>query len=161
MYTPLRFSLLLIVLLSACAPASKPVPISTPASPIISPVEVVDNFYKKINEAQTETEILAAYNMFTNEAMCNPKIAANCDTTKFQNKWWQVKVTYKLYDCGDNVVIAEEIRYSRDPSAPSTPDAPKFSRFKLVQTEEGLLIDDLSLAQAVADGCILALKSQN
>jgi hypothetical protein len=161
MNTPLRFTLLLIVLLGACAPAPTPAPTSTSAVAItVSPVEVVDKFYKIINEAQTETEVLAAYNLFTNEAMCSPKIAANCDTSKFQNKWWQVKVTYKLYDCGDNVVIAEETRYPRDPSAPSTPAAPKFSRFKLAPTEDGLLIDDISPAQAPGDGCSLAIESQ-
>ena len=159
MKTILRFTLLLIVLLSACAPVSMPVSTSTPTDPMVTSVEAVDNFYKKINEAQTEMELLVAYNMFTNEAMCSPKIAANCDTFKFQDRWWPVKVAYKIYDCGDNVVIAEETRSPRDPNVPATPDAPRYSRFKLVQSETGLLIDDLSLTKAPGDGCVLALES--
>ena len=68
-------------------------------------------------------------------------------------------MVYKLYDCGDNVVIAEEMRYPRSDASPSTPAALKFSRFKLKQTEDGLLIDDISPAQAPGDGCVLFVES--
>ena len=161
MSTPLRFSLLLIVFLSACAPASTPVPTSAPVDSMASPADIVEKFYKTINDAQTKDDLLSAFTLITNEAVCSPKIAPNCDTSKFQEKWWQVKVVYKLYACGEDVVIAEESRYPRDPSAPSTPIAPRFSRFTVAQTEDGLLIAEISPTQALEDGCVLAIESEN
>jgi hypothetical protein len=118
----------------------------------------VDKFYTTINEAQKEEDLYAAYMLLTIEAMCNPYLFATCEPTVFQAKWWKLKVTYKLYDCGENVVIAEETRYPRSGALPGTPSAPKLSRFTLAQTDDGFLIMDASFAPAIAEGCVLAVE---
>jgi hypothetical protein len=143
-----------LLFFTACAPA----PTATPA-PIGSTsafVETVDAFYRKINEAQTEADVLLAFNMLTTLAMGNPKIVPLGDASKFQDKWWKVKVSYKLYDCGANVVFVEETLYPRSDSSPVTPTPPHFLRFDLMQNEEGILINNITRADAPGEGCVLA-----
>lgn len=153
------FTLSLLFSFAACAPATDPVPTSTPVGYVAPAVEVVDKFYKAINEAQTEADLLVPFNMLTTIAMCNYRIVPYCDATMFQTKWWKLKVTYKLYDCGNNDVISEEMLYPRSDSSPSTPAAPKFWRYELVQNEEGGLINDITATQTPGEGCVLALDS--
>jgi len=152
-------TLLVLFLLTACAPASETVATPTPVGFIAPSIEVVDKFYKTIDDAQMKEDLLVSWNMLTFEFQCSPKIAPNCDTSKFQDKWWQVEVAYKLYDCGDNVVIAEETHSPRGDALPSTSATPKFTLFKVVSTEDGLLIDNISSVQALEDDCVLV--SQN
>lgn len=152
----LRFSLFLIVTLSACAPASTPVPTSTSADLVLPYVVVVDNFYRTINEAQMEEDLFAAYKLLATQAMCNQHIFASCESTTFQTRWWKWKAAYKLYDCGDNVVIAEETRYPRDDNSLASSN-PRFLRFKLTQIEDSLLISDVSFTPSSGDGCILVV----
>jgi len=149
--------LCILVLIPSCAPTSTPVPTSTPDGLISPSVEVVDKFYKTINEAQKEEDLWAAYMMLTTEAMCSPYIFAYCEPSSFQKKWWKSKVAYKLYDCGDNVVIAEETRYPRGDDSLDNSSASRLSRFKLTQTEEALLISDVSFTPSIAEGCVLAV----
>lgn len=146
------FMLSFLLFFTACAPAptSTPIPLgSTPAF-----VEIVDAFYRKINEAQSEADVLLAFNLLTTQAMGNPKIVPLSDASKFQEKWWKVKVSYKLYDCGANVVFAEETLYPRSESSPVTPAPPHFLRFDLMQNEEGILISNITRADAPREGCV-------
>lgn len=150
------FMLLFLLFFSACAPA----PTSTPAplGATSAFVETVDTFYRRINEAQSEVDVLLAFNLLTTMAMGNPKIVPLGDVSKFQDKWWKVTVSYKLYDCGENVVFAEETLYPRSDSSPVTPTPPHFMRFDLVQSEEGILISNIARADAPAEGCVLVLE---
>ncbi len=150
------FMLSFLLFFTACAPA----PTSTPA-PLGSTsayVETVDAFYRKINEAQTEADVLLAFNLLTTMAMGNSKIVPLGDASKFQEKWWKVTVSYTLYDCGANVVFAEETLYPRSDSSPVTPTPPHFVRFDIMQNEEGILISNITRADAPGEGCVLVLE---
>jgi hypothetical protein len=140
---------------TACAPA----PTSTPA-PLGSSayVETVDTFYRKINEAQSEADVLLAFNLLTTMAMGNSKIVPLGDASKFQEKWWKVTVSYTLYDCGANVVFAEETLYPRSDSSPVTPTPPHSVRFDLMQDEEGILISNITRADVPGEGCVPVLE---
>lgn len=156
MNTIMLFMLSFLLFFTACAPA----PTSTPA-PLGSTsayVETVDTFYRKINEAQTEADVLLAFNLLTTMAMGNSKIVPLGDASRFQQKWWKVKVSYKLYDCGENVVFAEETLYPRSDSSPVTPTPPHFVRFDIMQNEEGILISNITRADAPGEGCVLVLE---
>lgn len=156
MYKIMLFMLSFLLFFTACAPA----PTSTPA-PLGSTtayVGTVDTFYRRINEAQTETDLLLAFNLLTTHAMGNPKIVPANDASKFQAKWWKSKVSYKLYDCGANVVFAEETLYPRSDSPSAAPAAPRLLRFDLMQNEEGILINDITHADAPGEGCVLVLE---
>ena len=150
------FMFLFLLFFTACAPA----PTSTPA-PLESTstfVETVDAFYRRINEAQSEVDVLLAFNLLTTMAMGNPKIVPLADVSKFQDKWWELKVSYKLYDCGEDVVFAEETLYPRSDSSPVTSTPPHFMRFDLVQSEEGILISNITRADAPRESCVLVLE---
>lgn len=150
------FMLSFLLFFTACAPAltSTPAPLKSTSTF----VETVDAFYRKINEAQSKEDLLLAFNLLTTMAMGNPKIVPLGDVSKFQDKWWELKVSYKLYDCGENVVFAEETLYPRSDSSPVTPTAPHFMRFDLMQSEEGTLIDNITRADAPREGCVLVLE---
>jgi hypothetical protein len=158
MFKIVSLTLLFVFLFTGCSPTTATATVA-PLGADTSAVQLVDDYYHKINEAQTETELLDAYNLFTTMAMCQPQIAANCDTSLFQKRWWKSKVAYKLYDCGPATVVAEETRYPRSDSAPSASAVSKFWQFDLMQSEDGFLIDDLSVVQSPGDGCTLVLES--
>jgi hypothetical protein len=150
------FMLSFLLFFTACAPA----PTSTPA-PLGSTsafVGTVDAFYRKINEAQTEADVLLAFNLLTTMAMGNSKIVPLGDASKFQEKWWKVTVSYTLYDCGANVVFAEETLYPRSDSSPVTPTPPHSVRFDLMQDEEGILISNITRADVPGEGCVPVLE---
>jgi hypothetical protein len=150
------FMLSFLLFFTACAPAPTPTP--APLGSTSAFVETVDTFYRKINEAQSEADVLLAFNLLTTMAMGNPKIVPLSDASKFQDKWWELKVSYKIYDCGENVVFAEETLYPRSDSSSVTPTPPHFMRFDLMQSEEGILIDNITRADAPREGCVLVLE---
>jgi hypothetical protein len=162
MKKPLLSLLLFFALVTSCAPTPVPVYLPTLAPTLVgfisASVETVDTFYKNINGAQSEADVLLAFNLLTTQAMGNPKIVPLGDVSKFQDKWWKLRVSYKLYDCGANVVFAEEIFYPRSDSSPVTPTLPHFLRFDLMQSEEGILISNITLADAPGEGCVLVLE---
>lgn len=117
-------TLLFVFFLSACAPASEPVPTPTPVGFKAPYVELVDTFYKIINNTQTKDDLFESWDMLTNEAQCNPR--EKCEYANFQIKWQDSKAAYKLYDCGSNRVIVEETRYPRRDSSPLTSAVSRF-----------------------------------
>lgn len=147
------FTLLFVFSITACAPATEPVPTPTPVGFTAPSVEVIDTFYTSINNAQTQDDLFVSWDLLTNEAQCNPR--EKCELSNFQKKWWESKAAYKLYDCGPNYVIAEETRYSRNDGSLSTPAPPKFWRYQLVETADGLMIKDISGTQSPGDDCVL------
>ena len=150
------FMFLFLLFFTACAPAPTPTP--APIGTTSAFVETVDTFYRRINEAQSEVDVLLAFNLLTTMAMGNPKIVPLADVSKFQDKWWELKVSYKLYDCGEDVVFAEETLYPRSDSSPVTSTPPHFMRFDLVQSEEGILISNITRADAPRESCVLVLE---
>lgn len=150
----LPFLFLLLALATSCAPASMPAPASTAS---ISPaVAMIDNFYTVINTAQTRDDLVVLWNTLTFEAQCIP-VFKGCTLDGFQDRLWQAKLLYRLYDCGPDFVVAEELRYPRGEAAPITPAGSKFWAYSLVETDEGLLISDISFTPAPGEGCTLVI----
>ena len=145
---------LLFALVTSCAPTPAPVylPTLAPTDAASSAVAMIDSFYTVINTAQTKDDLSKLWNMLTLDEQCNALYQCNMD--RFQDKLWQAKGPYRLYDCGSNIIVAEETRYPQSDSSSATPDAPRFWHYELMQTEDGFLISDVSVAQAPGEGCV-------
>lgn len=146
----------LVLVTAACAPASTPVPTLAPAGPISPAVITVDMYYTFINAAQDATELVIPWNMLTLEEQCNPR--DKCELLNFQNKWWQSNVLYRLYDCGTDIVTAEEMRYPRGSKPPSEFSGKQFWIYELVDFDGIMLIGDSYLAKEPGEGCVLTLE---
>jgi len=145
----LIFIILCNVIFAACASPVTP----TPVEPNLRSVETVEAFYMLVNNAQTEDDIKEAWNMLADNEQCNARY--KCQYPIFQKLWWQWKTDYKLYDCGDNQVYAEVVRYPGDGN-PSTDSAKTQSwMIKLVEMENNMMIDTTTLTQSNGDGCVL------
>ena len=147
---------LFVFSLSACAPAPEPASTPTSVGFTAPSVELVDTFYKIINNAQTKDDLFESWDMLTNEAQCNPR--EKCEYANFQKKWQDSKTANKLYDCGSNSVIVEETRYPRSDNSPLSSVASRFWRYQMVETENGLMIKNISGTQAPGDDCVLILE---
>jgi len=151
-------ALLLLVFLAACTPAATPTsaPVPTADDASFSPaVATVDMFYTLINVAQSSEELGTPWYILTPEEQCNPLY--NCETTNFQTNWWQSHVVYRLYNCGPTTVIAEELRYPRSGSRPSTMTGSKYWNYALVDDSGLLMVSKVSATKAPGSECILAL----
>lgn len=149
----LLIPLLVAILLAACSPA----PVSTPvrASDISQAVMTVDMYYTLINIAQTLEDYLPPWNMLSLQEQCNPR--DKCDIRYFHDRWSQVQVYYRLYDCGPDLVVAEEFLYTRGSTPEHLPATSKFWTYQLVDYDGVLQIND-AYARKPGDGCVLALE---
>ena len=146
-------SILLLVILSAsCTPFAAKVPTMTPVGSVSNAVETIDTFYILINDAQTENDLIQPWHMMTLEEQCNPR--DQCSSYRFQDRWWPNKVLYKLYDCGFNSVVAEEMQYPRDADVSAAGNA-QYWKYQLVESEEAMLISDIHKAQVPGNNCVL------
>ena len=142
--------------LSACAPAAVgTTPVQQTDGDLSLSVQKLDVFYTGINEAQSKDEFYAPWDMLTSRTQCFPRYA--CDISYFQDWWWQWKVAYKLYDCGSNRVIAEELRYPRTGSAAAEEIKPQFWRYEMVVSDERWMINEIKFSQPPGSECPLAL----
>jgi hypothetical protein len=149
-------SLVLLTLGTACAPAFTPVPTAPPATDTISPAVItVDMFYTFVNEAQSPEELGLPWNMLTLDEQCNPR--DKCELTNFTNTWWESKALYKLYSCDTNIVVVEEMRYSRDANRPIAMIDSRYWTFELVDNGGLLLISKRYTVNALGDECVLAI----
>ena len=146
--------LLLVVLSASCTPFSAKMPTVTPVGYVPNAVETLDTFYTLINDAQTENDLIQPWHMLTLEEQCNPR--DQCSSYRFQDRWWPNKVLYKLYDCGLNNVVAEEMQYPRDVDASAAGNA-QYWKYQLIETEETILISDIRKAQIPGDDCALMI----
>jgi len=153
----LLFTLLQLMLLSSCASisTSAEVPTMTPVDTGLTAVETVNTFYTLINDAQTEDDLTVPWNMLTLAAQCNPR--EQCNLFKFQEKRWPNKVLYKLYDCGSNRVVAEEMQYPRDVDMSAAGDA-QYWKYQLTEVEGVLLISDIRKTPTPDDNCMLVVN---
>ena len=148
-------SILLIVLVSSCVPTSTPTPAPAPADAISPAVATIDTFYQYINDAQSPNDLGKPWDMYTLEAMCNPR--DYCDLTIFTDRWWSSKLNYRLYDCGNNRVIAEEMRYPRDNDSTVAPAKPQYWKYQLIEVEGRWMIDDTSARKSLDAECMLVI----
>ena len=146
--------LLLAFSFLACTPAETPTPETDP----VSAVPILEAFYQRINTAQSVDDLNLAWAMLSNDAQCSP--IEKCELTLFQEKWFPLQVSYKLYDCGDGEAIAEEIRFPRGESLNSVSASPRYWKYKITAIDDVYMIDKISLVQELADGCVLKVESQ-
>jgi len=143
-------ALLFILLFASCAPA-------TPSITTADGVATVEKFYKTINVAQTQDGLIPSWMMLTSEEQCNPR--DQCTLGFFQKNWWQWKVVYSLYGCSPTHVVAQETLIPREDNATSTPPAPRYWGYQLIETESGMMISDRRLVQAPEDDCVLMVDN--
>lgn len=146
-------SMLLIVLVSACGPTPTSVP--TPVGAVSSAAQALDEYYQEINAAQSQNDFGKPWDMLTNEEQCNFRY--KCDLSYFQNFWGKSKVKYRLYDCGSDRVLAEEMYYPREGDSNSAVTGTKFWKFQLVELEGRWMIDDTSAKQGPLAECSLVI----
>ncbi|MCE9646935.1 MAG: hypothetical protein K8S20_13120 [Chloroflexi bacterium] len=141
---------LVFTLLAACAPA----PISTPQpdrsnAPAIA---MVEQFYTGINDAQVLNDLGRSWALLSNDAQCNS--VNHCDLVYFEDRWWNSKAIYTLYDCGPNLVAAEERKYPRDADPASASGNPTYWLYQLNDYDGSLLISKMDLIQAPGPECV-------
>jgi hypothetical protein len=138
---------------------SNGVSIITPTPALSNAIIVVNNFYSWINNAQNKDDLRKAWDLETsgpNGLQCRE--ASGCQYSKFQDSWWLWKVQYKLYDCSSNLVDVELRYFKRDPSITSTPIAPLYVRYQLVQVAGELKIDKGQKIGSPGADCTLAIS---
>jgi hypothetical protein len=114
-------------------PTSTETPVFTPTPAYSDAINVMNNFFSWINNAGNKDDLKRSWDLETsgiNGLQCRE--AAGCSFSSFQDWWWKWKVQYKLYDCGSNVVNVEVRYFLRDVLLASTPLAPEYCRYQLV-----------------------------
>jgi len=149
--------LFLVLACSACRATSTPIPDQTLEPSGTADVTVVEEFYRSINEAQSQGDLGRPWDMMTNQAQCNPR--DKCELGYFEQIWWKSKAAYKIYDCDANRVIVQEVRYPRDAASASTPTAPRFWSYQLSEVDGVLMIAGISALQALGDECVLVSET--
>jgi len=142
----IRLSPILSIVTITAEPTNIIVPTET-TSPTSTPsfseaITVMNNFYSWINDAGNKDDLMRSWNLETsgiNGFQCRE--AAGCDFKKFSDFWFDLKVQYKLYDCGSNLVDVEIRTYNRNPLLASTPTAPTYFRYQLVEVNSELKIN--------------------
>ena len=148
-------TVLFVFFITACTPAPEPVSIPTPVDFMAPSVEMIDTFYKIINNAQAKDDLFASWDMLTNEAQCNAR--EKCEYVNFQATWQDSKVAYKLYDCGSDRVVAEEMRYPRDGDVSMAGEA-QYWKYQLVEFDGVLMISDVRKSQVPGEDCALVVN---
>jgi len=141
------------MLITSCAP-------STPARTVTTAdaVETVEKFYKIINDAQIEDDILASWVMLTTDGQCSdPK--NYCTLAYFERNWWRWKVDYELYGCSPNRVAVKETLIPRDNNTASAAPASRYWEYELVETESGIMINDKYFIKSPDENCELMVDS--
>ena len=141
-----------LVFFTSCTSAATEAPTATPVGSVANAVETINTFYTLINDAQTENDLIQPWQMLTPETQCNPR--DQCQLFMFTDRHWPNKVLYKLYDCGQNSVVAEEMQYPRDADASATGDA-QYWKYQVIETEDGMKISGIRKAQVPGNDCVL------
>jgi len=155
MIRKLSFTLLLVALFTSCAPNPTEVPTLTPVGSVSAALETMDKYFMLINTAETKDDLTEPWNMWTLEAQCNPR--EQCSLFRFQDMRWPNKVLYKLYDCGSDRVIAEEMPYPRDADESAVGDT-EYWRYQLGEFDEVMMISDVRKSQPPGEDCVLIEK---
>jgi len=130
----------------------------TPTGSLSNAVIVVSKFYDWINEATTKDDFLRSWKLETegiNGMQCTD---SHCDFSKFADYWWEWKVTYKLYNCGSNIVHAGVQYYPRYSVSAATLTAPYHIRFRLLEVDGELKLNDLTVVEGPGAECKLELS---
>jgi hypothetical protein len=147
---------LVFIMLNACAPASTPIA-ATDVSSNTAAIATVDQFYTWVNDARSTDDFYKPWDLLSSEVQCHP--ANRCDLSAFEERWWQSKVVYTLYDCGPNRVAAQELKYPREADPASAITAPKYWMYLLSEFEGRLIISEMDLIPSLEEGCVLVKES--
>lgn len=145
---------LIFVLLNACAPASTPIAETETSNTAIA---TVDQFYTWINDARSTDDFYKPWDLLSSEVQCHP--ANRCDLSYFEDRWWQSKVVYTLYDCGPNRVAVQELKYPREADPASASSDTKYWMYRLSEFEGRLMISEMDLIPSPEEGCVLVKES--
>jgi len=144
-------------------------PIATPSSVVdvdmpatlknsLSPaVQTMDQYYQYINNAKNSDDLGKAWTLMTINLKCNPN--DRCNFVQYQNYWWQLKVQYKLYDCGSNTIDTELIYYSRKADGPLSSAQTEYIRYQLIEEAGQLMLDSGEPIEAIGANCELAVSA--
>jgi len=146
--------LLRAALFTSCPSTATEIPTITPEGTLSRAVETMHT-YKLINDAWTEDDLTESWNIWTHNAQCYPR--EQCGLFRFQDGRWSSKVLYKLYECGSNRVVAEELRYPRKGDVPTAGEAQDW-KYQLGEFDGVILISDVHIVSDPWDDWVLALN---
>ena len=127
----------------------------TPSGSGLSVIRTMETYYSLINDAQTKDDLTEPWNMWTLDAQCNPR--EQCSLFRFEDIRWPIRVIYKLYDCGSNRVIAEEMPYPRDADESAIGNT-EYWKYQLGEFDEVMMISDVRKSQPPGEDCVLIEK---
>jgi len=157
MIRKLSFTLLLAAIFTSCAPNATEVPTATPIGAVSAAVETVDRYLTLINDAQTDFDFNEPWNMLTPEGQCiDPRDW--CTMFNFGERMMKWRSVYSLFDCGSNLVLAEEFRYPREAEPPDI-STPQYWKYQVVENDDVWLINDIYKGQGIEDECYLAVDN--
>jgi len=149
--------ILLSVFLPSCAPGATEVPTVTPVGAVSTAVETVDAYLTLINDAQTDYDFNEPWSMLTPAGQCSDP-RDFCTMFNFGDRMIKWKTVYKLFDCGSNLVLAEEFLYPRE-AEPSSASTPQYWKYQVVENDDGWLISDIYRGKGLEDDCFLAIDN--
>lgn len=129
---------------------------ATPENGFSPAVQTIDQYYKYINEARSSSDLRNAWNLLTTAFKCNP--GDRCNFVRYQTHWWQIKVHYKLYDCGSNTIDADLIYYPRKSSGPTASAQTEYIRYQLVDEGGQLKLESGESIKRIRASCELAVS---
>jgi hypothetical protein len=151
------FVLLLVMLSTSCSPASTEVPTMTLTGSVPNAVKTVDKFLTLINDVQNAYDFNEPWSMLTPEEQCgNPRDM--CTMFNFGDRLMKWKEVYRLFDCGSNLVLAEEFRYPREAESSSV-STPQYWKYQVVENDDVWLISDIYRGQSLEGDCFLAIDN--
>lgn len=128
----------------------------TPTEVTLSPaIQVMDQYYKYINNANIPDDFSRAWDLLTQKLKCNS--SDQCKFENYRDFWLGQQVNYKLYDCGANEVDTELIYYKRG-TQPDINKAPVFLRYTLVEENGQLKLNAGDFTNGISAYCPLAVS---
>jgi len=157
MIKKLFFTLLFVALFTSCAPKPTEVPTVTPVGSVSVAVETVDRFLTLINDVQTDYDFNEPWSMLTPAGQCSDP-RDFCTMFNFGDRLIKWKTVYRLFDCGSDLVLAEEFRYPRE-TEPFAVPTPQYWKYQVVDNDDVWLINDIYRGQGLEDKCFLAIDN--
>jgi len=157
MIRKLSFILLLAAILTSCAPNATEVPTMTPVGTVSAAVETVDRYLTLINDAQTDYDFNEPWSMLTPAGQCSDP-RDFCTMFNFGDRMIKWTTVYRLFDCGSDLVLAEEFLYLRE-AEPSSDSTLQYWKYQVVENDDVLLINDIYREKGLKDECFLAIDN--
>lgn len=131
--------------------------IPEPKTSLSPAVQAMDQYYRYINNAGVSDDLSRAWELLTKKLQCNS--SDNCNFVHYRDWWWELKVEYKLYDCGSNTVDTELKYYSRNASGASSSAQSAYVRYVLINESGQLKINSGEIITGISAYCELTVYS--